>query len=69
MGHIFLEAYYSKNCPFFNFLVDFSYMVLCRDPNFFPVALNYLYTPGNVFFITLILDGGTMWLWGKMCAY
>ena len=61
MGHIVLEGYYSKNCLFFQSLtVDFSYMVHCRDPNFFPVALNYLLTPGNVFLVTLILVGGTM---------
>ena len=70
MGHIVLEGYYSNNCPFFQSLtVNFSYIVHCRDPSFFPVALNYLLTPGNVFLVTLILDGGTMLLWGKMCAY
>ena len=71
MGRIFLEGYYSKNCFFFlqSLTVDFSYMVHCRDPIFFPVALNYLLAPGNVFLVTLILDGGTMWLWGKMCSY
>ena len=61
MGHIFLEGYYSKKCLFFQSLtVDFSYMVLCTDPNLFPVALNYLYAPGNVFYVILILDEGTM---------
>jgi len=71
IGHNFLEGYYFKICIFFSqsLTVDSSYMVHCRDPNFFPLALNYLLAPGNVFFITLILDGGTMWLWGKMCAY
>ena len=59
-----------KSVFFFQSLpVDFSYMVHCRDPNFFPVALNYLYTPGNVFFVTIILDRGPMLLWGKMCPY
>ena len=59
-----------KTVFFFQSLtVDFSYMVHCRDPIFFPVALNYLLTPGNVFFVTLILDRGPMLLWGKMCPY
>ena len=72
---------YGSHCPggiffqklsfFFQSLTDdFSYMVHCRDPIFFlPVALNYLLEPGNVFFITLILDRGPMLLWGKMCPY
>ena len=61
MGHMFLEGYYSKNCLFFQSLtVDISDMVHCRDPIFFPVALNYLLAPGNVFFVTLNLYGGTM---------
>ena len=59
-----------KTVLFFQSLtVDISDMVHCRDPIFFPVALNYLYTPGNVFFVALILDRSPMLLWGKMYAY
>ena len=56
-----------KTVLFFQSLtVNFSYMVHCREPNLFPVALNYLLAPGNVFFVTIILDRGPMLLWGKM---
>ena len=54
---------------FLSLTVDFSYMVLCRDPNFFSCGFELPLNTRKCIFVALILDRSPMLLWGKMYAY